>query len=107
MLDLNPYDRDTPKEPFEFLFANEQVFLIRRSKYLQDRKKVMFTFSYLQRDTLLSWSRFEIKKDIENISWEEFKDFRQEDLKPTSIRVGNVHKQYKEAKQGPNQSVNR
>lgn len=68
VVDPNPYDYWTPKELFEFIFTNERVLLIRRSKYQHDKKKVLFASSYLRSDTLLSWSRFETRKGIENIS---------------------------------------
>ena len=82
------------------------MFAIQQSHYVEDRNQVLFAALFLSGKAKKAYNWFEKEQGLEDATWEDLKEFLEEQAKPASIRVITVHQQYHNLKQGTNQSVN-
>lgn len=83
----------------------EHVFDTRPTTYRLDTARVLYGVGVLRGTPSTTWYRYAEVHGRLSISWLEFKEFLLDDLLPPSIRLRDVHKKYREAKQRPGQPV--
>lgn len=88
-----------------FIRACEHVFRTRPVTYRKDEDKVLYGIGALEGTPSTTWYRYEEKFGRLDMSWDKFKTFLLDDLFPPEIRLRDVHKKYREAKQKPGQNV--
>ena len=88
-----------------FIRACEHVFRTRPVTYRKDEDKVLYGIRALEGTPSTTWYRYEEKLGRLDMSWDKFKTFLLDDLFPPEIRLRDVHKKYREAKQKPGQNV--
>lgn len=88
-----------------YIRSCEHVFDTRPTTYRLDTDRVLYGVGVLRGTPSTTWYRYAEVHGRLSISWTEFKKFLLDDLLPPSIRLRDVHKKYREAKQRPGQSV--
>lgn len=88
-----------------FIRSCEHVFRTRPVTYRKDVDKVLYGIGALEGNPSTTWYRHEEKFGRLDMSWDTFKTFLLDDLFPPEIRLRDVHKKYREAKQKPGQNV--
>ena len=83
----------------------KHVFNTRPTTYRKDADRVLYGIGALEGTPSSSWYRHEEKNGRLTISWDEFKKFLLDDLLPPEIRLRDVHKKYRKAKQRITQTV--
>lgn len=78
---------------------------MRPTNYRLDTERVLYGIGVLRGIPSTTWYRYAEVHGRLSISWIEFKKLLLDDLLPPSIRLRDVHKKYREAKQQPGQSV--
>ncbi|KAI9882047.1 MAG: exosome catalytic subunit dis3 [Watsoniomyces obsoletus] len=105
VVDPEAYRSRSQREYTKFIRQCEQVFAIRPTTYEADRQKILMATSHVQGDPADAWWRREQEQGLEGVTWEDFKAFLRNALLPETLRRTDVHHRYRNAKQGPNQSV--
>ncbi len=88
-----------------FIRSCEHVFRTRPVTYRKDVDKVLYGIGALEGNPSTTWYRHEEKFGRLDMSWDSFKTFLLDDLFPPEIRLRDVHKKYREAKQKQGQNV--
>ena len=88
-----------------FIRACEHVFRTRPVTYRKDVDKVLYGIGALEGTPSTTWYRHEEKFGRLDMSWDTFKTFLFDDLFPPEIRLRDVHKKYREAKQKQGQNL--
>jgi transposase InsO family protein len=107
VIDPKPYSGTNHREYLEFIRGCEQVFETRPTHYRFAADRVLYARGLLRGDPQNAWYRKEEREGRFNISWEEFKDFLLDELKPASLREVDVVRKYRSAQQGRDQKVAR
>ena len=88
-----------------YIRACEHVFDTRPTTYRKEADRVLYGVGALEGIPSITWYRYAEIHGRLSISWGEFKKFLLDDLLPPFIRLRDVHKKYREAKQRPAQTV--
>ncbi len=99
------YSRQTYGHYQSFIRSCEHVFDMRPTTYRLDADRVLYRVGVLRSIPSTTWYRYSDVHGRLSISWKEFKKFLLNDLLPPSIRLCDVYKRYREAKQRSWQSV--
>ena len=88
-----------------YIRACEHVFDTRPTTYRKEADRVLYGIGALEGTASITWYRYAEIHGRLSISWGGFKKFLLDDLLPPSIRLRDVYKRYREAKQQPGQTV--
>ena len=88
-----------------FIRVCEHLFCTRPVTYRKDVNKVLYGIGALEGTPSITWYRHEEKFGRLDMTWDMFKTFLLDDLFPPEIRLRDVHKKYREAKQQSGQNV--
>ena len=99
------YRGENRKALVEWLRACEHFFDVRHELYPDDRSKVMMARGYLAGPPQATWYRKQDAGETEGMTWKEFRELLENDLKPATLRGLDVRRAYYSATQGPNQRV--
>lgn len=88
-----------------FVRSCEHLFCTRPTTYRRDVHKVLYGIGLLEGSPYTSWYRYEERFGRLDMSWDGFKTFMLDDLCAPEIRLQVAHKNYREAKQRPGQTV--
>ena len=102
---VKPYSGLNYAQYQTFVRECEHVFRTRPTTYRKEVDKVLYGIGALEGTPSTTWYRYEEKFGWLDMGWDAFKTFLLDDLFPPEIRLRDVHKKYREAKQRPGQTV--
>lgn len=102
---VKPYSGLNYAQYQTFVRACEHVFRTRPTTYRKEFDKVLYGIGALEGTPSTTWYRYEEKFGRLDMGWDAFKTFLLDDLFPPEIRLRDVHKKYREARQRTGQTV--
>ena len=106
VIDPTPYSGSGNRALVNFCWQYMNVFAIRNSQYADEEVKAQLARLDLKGELTEAWyEREESEGGGSLTTWQEFKEFFEERLDPTNLRITNVHQRHLKARQGFNQTV--
>lgn len=99
------YEAKNQKECYDFIASCESFFSGNKTIYKSDREKVTMASRLLRNKPMEQWRQRLNETSIETTSWEAFKSWLLDALKPEVIRAGYVARRYKNARQRQDEAV--
>src|SRR5437667_2977782 len=89
----------------EYISSCETTFRLSKSNYPDDATKVLYASQFLTGETKRAWLCLEQTKGKDNITWDEYTEWLQDQLQNPVTRASTLARKYDEAAQRPNQTV--
>lgn len=105
MRDLPTYTGKSLREFKEWTQLAESVFELHASEFETDKERILFARMYLGGTPNTSWTNRVQSLDLNNTSWEFFKNFLHNLVEDPVNRRSNAGQKYHDAAQRPNQSA--
>ena len=89
----------------EYISSCETTFWLAKRNYPDDATKVLYASQYLTGEMKRVWLCLEQIKDKNNITWDEYTEWLQDQLQNPVTRASTLARKYDKAAQRPNQTV--